>query len=70
MDTLPIERKITTERKTFTATLGSNDRGKFLRITEAGSSRYSTSIVVPMAGVAPLMDAIAQVMNEAHQKRV
>jgi hypothetical protein len=43
-------RQLIIERKTFTIALKENYRGRFVRITEASSGRY-TNIVIPASGL-------------------
>jgi hypothetical protein len=56
---------ITVERKTLTLTVGHNDRGTFAKITETTAAGRADTIVMPVAALAPLRDAITEAMAHA-----
>jgi hypothetical protein len=62
MDNIIEAKELQIERKHFYVELRENDRGKFLRITEAAHGRRN-SIIVPSTGVDDFTAAISEVLT-------
>jgi PurA ssDNA and RNA-binding protein len=66
MDNIIEARELQIERKHFLVEFRENERGKFLRITEAAHGRRNT-IIVPSTGVGDFTAAIEEVIESAER---
>jgi hypothetical protein len=64
VETTLTQGELVIERKTFTAILKENPRGRFLRIIENGGSKYC-SVIVPHAGMKDFQKMLTDMVKAA-----
>ena len=66
MENVIASKEVQVERKHISIEFRENDRGRFLRITEAAHGRYN-SVIIPSTGLADFISALAEVVNLANK---